>query len=162
MTLAISYSIATIKESMLHRYLTTIKHRSMGRCQTRRASSPGQAGSSNQRPASASTEGKTKRRASQIAEKQNVELVMVWWKQLVQAPGTLCTLMHSQFDFLSETHTELAFSLCSAGCGWWLMLICCEKKLLLTDWWLVLIWCERKILLTDWWSNQQNRVISLS
>ena len=27
--------------------------------------------------------------------------------------------------------------LCSAGCGWWLVLICCERKVLLTVWWLV-------------------------
>jgi len=38
-------------------------------------------------------------------------------------------------------------SLYSAGCGWWLVLICCERKVLLASWWLVLIWCERKILL---------------
>jgi len=32
--------------------------------------------------------------------------------------------------------------------GWlWLMLICCERKVLLAGWWLVLIWCERKALL---------------
>ena len=32
--------------------------------------------------------------------------------------------------------------------GWlWLMLICCERKVLLDGWWLVLIWCERKALL---------------
>jgi len=37
--------------------------------------------------------------------------------------------------------------LCSAGCGWWLVLICCERKVLLAGWWLVLIWCERKVLL---------------
>ena len=27
--------------------------------------------------------------------------------------------------------------LCSAGCGRWLVLICCERKLLLAGWWLV-------------------------
>jgi len=39
-------------------------------------------------------------------------------------------------------------SLCSAGCGWWLVLIYCEKKVLLADCglWLVLIWCERNIV----------------
>jgi len=32
--------------------------------------------------------------------------------------------------------------------GWlWLVLICCEKKVLLAGWWLVLVWYERKILL---------------
>ena len=29
----------------------------------------------------------------------------------------------------------------------WLVLICCERKVLLAGWWLVLVWCERKILL---------------
>ena len=28
-----------------------------------------------------------------------------------------------------------------------IILICCERKILLVGWWLVLIWCERKILL---------------
>jgi len=32
-------------------------------------------------------------------------------------------------------------SICSAGCGWWL----------------VLVWCERKILLVGWKSSQQKR-----
>ena len=32
-------------------------------------------------------------------------------------------------------------------CDWWLVLICCERKVLLAGWWLVLIWCERKALL---------------
>jgi len=35
--------------------------------------------------------------------------------------------------------------LCLAG--WWLVLICCERKVLLAGWWLVLIWCERKAML---------------
>jgi hypothetical protein len=37
--------------------------------------------------------------------------------------------------------------------GWWLVLICSERKILLTGcWWLVLICSERKILLTGcWW-----------
>ena len=26
---------------------------------------------------------------------------------------------------------------CSAGCSWWLVLICCERKVLLAGWWLV-------------------------
>jgi len=38
-------------------------------------------------------------------------------------------------------------SLCSAGCGRWLVLICCEKKILLAGWWLVLIWYKKKTLL---------------
>ena len=40
-------------------------------------------------------------------------------------------------------------SLCSAGCGRWLMLIYCERKVLLAGcgWWLMLICCERKVLL---------------
>jgi len=29
----------------------------------------------------------------------------------------------------------------------WLVLICCERKILLAGWWLMLVWCERKILL---------------
>jgi len=29
----------------------------------------------------------------------------------------------------------------------WLVLICCERKVLLAGWWLVLIWCEKKTLL---------------
>jgi len=28
---------------------------------------------------------------------------------------------------------------CSADYDWWLVLICCKRKVLLTDWWLVLI-----------------------
>jgi len=49
-------------------------------------------------------------------------------------------------------------SLCSAGCGWWLVLIYCEKKVLLADCglWLVLIWCERNTVV---WL-QLNRVKS--
>jgi hypothetical protein len=34
--------------------------------------------------------------------------------------------------------------------GWWLVLICCERKILLSGWWLVLNWCERKTLLAGW------------
>jgi len=35
--------------------------------------------------------------------------------------------------------------------GWWLMLIYCERKILLSgDRWLVLIWCEMKTLLAGW------------
>ena len=30
-----------------------------------------------------------------------------------------------------------------------IILICCERKILLVGWWLVLIWCERKILLLN-------------
>jgi len=33
-----------------------------------------------------------------------------------------------------------------AGCGWWIVLIYCERKLLLIDWWLVLVQCEKKTL----------------
>jgi len=32
---------------------------------------------------------------------------------------------------------NLLVTLCSAGCGWWLLLIYCERKLLLAGWWLV-------------------------
>ena len=28
--------------------------------------------------------------------------------------------------------------------GWWLVLVCCERKLLLNDWWLVLVCCESR------------------
>lgn len=38
------------------------------------------------------------------------------------------------------------------------MLICYQRKILLASWWLILIWCERKILLTDWLTSQANRV----
>jgi len=38
---------------------------------------------------------------------------------------------------------------CSLYYGWWLVLICCERKVLLTGWWLVLVWCERKIILAS-------------
>ena len=40
-------------------------------------------------------------------------------------------------------------SLCSAGYAWWLVLICCERKVLLVGWcwWLMLIWCERRWLM---------------
>ena len=43
-----------------------------------------------------------------------------------------------------------ADSLCSPCCSWWLVLICCERKLLLVGWWLVLVWYERKILLASY------------
>jgi len=39
-----------------------------------------------------------------------------------------------------------------------LVLICCERKVLLTGWWLVLIWCERKTMLAGWLTSQQNRL----
>ena len=39
----------------------------------------------------------------------------------------------------------------STGCGWWVVLIYCERKILLSgDRWLVLIWCEMKTLLAGW------------
>ena len=42
--------------------------------------------------------------------------------------------------------------LCSASCGRWLVLICCERKVLLAGWWLVLIWCERMVASrTEWY-----------
>jgi len=43
---------------------------------------------------------------------------------------------------------------------YWLVLVCCERKLLLAGggWWLMLVWCERKILLAGAGAGQQNRV----
>jgi len=38
-----------------------------------------------------------------------------------------------------------------------LVLIFCERKVLLTGWWLVLVRCERKSLLAGWLISQQNR-----
>jgi len=37
-----------------------------------------------------------------------------------------------------------AISLYLLCCSWWLVLICCERKLLMVGWWLLLVWCERK------------------
>jgi hypothetical protein len=37
----------------------------------------------------------------------------------------------------------------SRSAGWWLVLICCERKILLAGWWLMLKWCERKALLAS-------------
>ena len=42
---------------------------------------------------------------------------------------------------------ELSFLLGSTSCGWWMVLVCYEKKLLLIGWWLMLVWYERKIVL---------------
>ena len=42
---------------------------------------------------------------------------------------------------------NLLVTLCSAGCGWWLLLIYCERKLLLAG--AYAVWCERKILLAS-------------
>ena len=42
--------------------------------------------------------------------------------------------------------------------GWWLVLVYCERKLLLAGWQLVLIQCEKIILLVSWRSSHQNRV----
>jgi len=47
-------------------------------------------------------------------------------------------------------------SFCSAGCAWWLVLICCKRKVLLVGWWLVLIWWEKKALLAGWLRSQPN------
>ena len=42
-------------------------------------------------------------------------------------------------------------ALCSLWCGWWLVLIYCEKKILLADWWMLagasLVWEKNTI---DW------------
>jgi len=33
------------------------------------------------------------------------------------------------------------------------VLVCCERKLLLTGWWLVLVWCEKKYIIS--WLKKQ-------
>jgi len=40
----------------------------------------------------------------------------------------------------------------SADCGWWLVLVCCERKLLLAGWWLVLVWWEKNTI--SWLEKQ--------
>jgi hypothetical protein len=42
--------------------------------------------------------------------------------------------------------------------GWWLVLICCERKILLASWWLVLNWCERKALPVGMPGRQQSSI----
>jgi hypothetical protein len=44
---------------------------------------------------------------------------------------------------ISKASTKVA-QLCLASYGLWLVLICCERKVLLTAWWLMLIWCDKK------------------
>jgi len=34
-------------------------------------------------------------------------------------------------------HVILSTTICSASCGWWLLLIYCERKILLAGWWLL-------------------------
>jgi hypothetical protein len=41
--------------------------------------------------------------------------------------------------------------------GWWLMLIYCERKLLMVGWWLVL-WYMRKVLMVDKQGKQSDIV----
>jgi len=55
-------------------------------------------------------------------------------------------------------------ALCSAGWCRWLVLIFCERKILLAGscWWLVLVSCERKILLAGCSEDEANRVIVVS
>ena len=53
---------------------------------------------------------------------------------------------------ISKASTKVA-QLCLAIYGLWLVLICCERKVLLTDWWLMLIWCDKKIILAGWLTN---------
>ena len=57
----------------------------------------------------------------------------------------LMTIMRNYYG-LFVRHLAFFIQLAVAG-GWWLVLICCERKILLGVWWLVLIWCERKALL---------------
>jgi len=48
-----------------------------------------------------------------------------------------------------STLLQLTGEICSASCGWWLVLICCERKTLLAGWW---FWCwfgVKKALLAD-------------
>ena len=77
----------------------------------------------------------------------------------------LYTLLHSEFvvspkilyyivNVLAQHDYKIPTSLCSFGCGWWLVLICYERKVLLAVWWLVLIWYERKELLAGKPSEQ--------
>jgi len=61
-------------------------------------------------------------------------------------------LLSSFASFPTTSNWIFSFlrSLCSFGCGLWLVLIYYEKKVLLAGWWwLVLIWCKRKALLAD-------------
>ena len=62
------------------------------------------------------------------------------------------TLRGYQICLLAEAlnvsgSATVRYSLCSLCCGWWLVLICCERKILLSRWWLLLVWCVRKTLL---------------
>jgi hypothetical protein len=46
-------------------------------------------------------------------------------------------------------------SICSAGCDWWLVLICCKRKVLLADWWLMAgadLVCEKNT--TGWLADK--------
>jgi len=50
-----------------------------------------------------------------------------------------CDFENPQLNF-DGLPLVLQFSIaCSLGCGWWLVLICYERKVLLIGWWLVLI-----------------------
>jgi hypothetical protein len=40
--------------------------------------------------------------------------------------------------FLSAGKTVKDLERCLCSAGWWLVLICCERKILLASWWLVL------------------------
>ena len=57
---------------------------------------------------------------------------------------------------------DCMISICSAGCGWWLVLICCERKILLADWWLMAgadLVCEKNTT-GCWQTCQPNRVVT--
>ena len=60
---------------------------------------------------------------------------------------------------LVQLYIVLPWAFYSAGCGWRLVLINCERKILLAGWWLVLGWCERKILLTS--CSEQSGLVHL-
>ena len=55
------------------------------------------------------------------------------------AESTAATLIGHPLPFVPCVRTFILFKLSSAGCSWWLVLICCERKVLIAGWWLVLI-----------------------
>ena len=61
-----------------------------------------------------------------------------------KCPYPILNVVYWQINYSSCSFTLFGWLWLVAG-GWWLVLICCERKVLLTGWWLVLIWCERKV-----------------
>ena len=78
----------------------------------------------------------------------------------VNPPGSSPFLYHhtSSSRLYAPVGGQGINTLYSAGCVWWLVLICHERKVPMTDrWlWLMLIWCEKKILLAGWPTNLPN------